>query len=139
MCGTVRVAANTPALAVTLSVEGITSIVNVTENVDQPVVDASQSLDATTITGETLEALPDDEESLLAYLQSLAGGDGNAQLIIDGFEGGRPSNARPDCAIVIEPNSFNANGTGPRITIITKQPGPTRWAGNFGFQYRIRP
>ena len=132
----VRVAANTPALAVTLSVEGITSIVNVTENVDQPVVDASLSLDATTITGETIEALPDDEESLLAYLQSLAGGDGNAQLIIDGFEGGRLPTRDQIARIVIEPNSFNANGTGPRITIITKQPGPTRWAGNFGFQYR---
>jgi hypothetical protein len=133
---TVRVAANTPALAVTLSVEGITSFVNVTENVDQPVVDASLSLDATTLTGEKLDALPDDEESLLAYLQSLAGGDGNAQLIIDGFEGGRLPTRDQIARIVIEPNSFNANGTGPRITIVTKQPGPTRWAGNFGYQYR---
>jgi hypothetical protein len=132
----VRVAANTPALVVTLSVEGITSIVNVTENVDQPVVDASLSLDATTLTGEKLDALPDDEESLLAYLQSLAGGDGNAQLIIDGFEGGRLPTRDQIARIVIEPNSFNANGTGPRITIISKQPGPTRWAGNLSFQYK---
>ena len=133
---TVRVAANTPALAVTLSVEGITSIVNVSENVDQPVVDASQSLDATTLTGEKLDALPDDEESLLAYLQALAGGDGNAQLIIDGFEGGRLPTRDQIAQIIIEPNSFNANGTGPRITIISKQPGPTRWAGNLSFQYK---
>jgi len=133
---TVRVAANTPALAVTLSVEGITSIVNVSENVDQPVVDASQSLDATTLTGEKLDALPDDEESLLAYLQALAGGEGNAQLIIDGFEGGRLPTRDQIAQIIIEPNSFNANGTGPRITIISKQPGPTRWAGNLSFQYK---
>jgi hypothetical protein len=132
----VRVAANTPALVVTLSVEGITSIVNVTENVDQPVVDASLSLDATTLTGEKIDALPDDEESLLAYLQSLAGGEGNAQLIIDGFEGGRLPTRDQIAQIIIEPNSFNANGTGPRITIISKQPGPTRWAGNLSFQYK---
>jgi hypothetical protein len=132
----VRVAANTPALIVTLSVEGITSIVNVTENVDQPVVDASLSLDATTLTGEKLDALPDDEESLLAYLQALAGGEGNAQLIIDGFEGGRLPTRDQIAQIIIEPNSFNANGTGPRITIISKQPGPTRWAGNLSFQYK---
>ena len=136
MSETVRVAANTPALVVTLSVEGITSVVNVTENVDQPVVDASLSLDATTITGEKIDALPDDEESLLAYLQSLAGGEGNAQLIIDGFEGGRIPTRDQIAQIIIEPNSFNANGTGPRITIISKQPGPTRWAGNFGYRYR---
>jgi len=133
---TVRVAANTPALAVTLSVGGITSIVNVTENVDQPVVDASQSLDATTLTGEKLDALPDDEESLLAYLQALAGGQGNAQLIIDGFEGGRLPTRDQIAQIIIEPNSFNANGTGPRITIISRTPGPTRWAGNVSFQYK---
>ena len=133
---TVRVGANAPALAVTLSVGGITSIVNVTEDVDKPVVDASQSLDATTLTGEKLDALPDDEESLLAYLQALAGGQGNAQLIIDGFEGGRIPTRDQIAQIVIEPNSFNANGTGPRITIISRTPGPTRWDGNFGFQYR---
>jgi hypothetical protein len=132
----VRVTANTPAKIVTLSVEGITSVVNVNESVDQPVVDASLSLDATTISGDKIDALPDDEDSLLAYLQSLAGGEGNAQLIIDGFEGGRLPTRDQIAQIIIEPNSFNANGTGPRITIVTKQPGPTRWAGNFGFQYR---
>jgi len=132
----VRVTANTPAVVVTLSVEGITSIVNVTGTLDQPIVDASLSLDATTLTGEKLDALPEDEESLLAYLQSLAGGEGNAQLIIDGFEGGRLPTRDQIAQIVIEPNSFNANGTGPRITIVSKNPGPSRWAGNFGFQYR---
>jgi len=133
---TVSVAANAPALLVTLSVEGITSVVNVSEEVDKPVVDASVSLDATTLTAEKLDALPEDEESLLAYLQSLAGGEGNAQLIIDGFEGGRIPTRDQIARIIIEPNSFNANGTGPRITIVSKTPGPTRWAGNFGFQYR---
>src|SRR6187399_1783787 len=133
---TVRVAANAPALLVTLSVGGITSVVNVSEEVDKPVVDASVSLDALTLTAEKLDALPDDEESLLAYLQSLAGGEGNAQLIIDGFEGGRIPTRDQIARIIIEPNSFNANGTGPRITIVSKTPGPTRWDGNFGFQYR---
>ena len=112
-----RVVANMPALAVTLSVEGITSVVTVTDKIDEPTVDASVSLDATVITGDKIDDLPDDEESLLAYLQSLAGGEGNAQLIIDGFEGGRMPTRDQIAQIIIEPNSFNANGTGPRITI----------------------
>jgi len=134
---TVRVTANMRPLAITLSLEGITSFVEVKEGPEKEVtVDASSSLDATVITPEQLKDLPDDEESLLAYLQLLAGGEGNAQLIIDGFEGGRLPTRDQIAQIVIEPNSFNANGTGPRITITTRQPGPQRWAGGLGFQYR---
>jgi len=132
----IRVTANMPSLSVTLSLEGMTAVVNVTESVEQPILDASLSLDATTISGDKITDLPDDEESLLAYLQSLAGGEGNAQLIIDGFEGGRIPTRDQIAQIIIEPNSFNANGTGPRITIVSKQPGPARWAGNMSYRYQ---
>ena len=50
-------------------------------------------------------------------------GEGNAQLIIDGFEGGRLPRRDQIAQIVIEPNSFNATGTGPRITIVYKGAG----------------
>jgi hypothetical protein len=135
---TVRVAANMRPLAITMSLEGITSVIEVREGGanSEVVVDASSSLDATTITAEQLKDLPDNEEDLLKYLQMLAGGEGNAQLIIDGFEGGRMPTRDEIARIVIEPNSFNATGTGPRITIVSRNPGPTRWAGNARLTYR---
>ncbi len=133
----VRVTANMRPISITMSLAGITAFVEVRgENEKEVTVDASSSLDATTITEEQLKDLPDDEESLLAYLQLLAGGEGNAQLIIDGFEGGRMPTRDQIAQIVIEPNSFNANGTGPRITITSRQPGPQRWQGGLTFQYR---
>ena len=134
--GEVRVVPNMGALTIELSLAGIKTAVEVVGNNNQIFIDAGQSLDATTLTAEALAALPDDEEDLLAYLQSLAGGEGNAQLIIDGFENGRLPRRDQIAQIVIEPNSFNATGTGPRITIVTREPGPRGpWTGNAGVTY----
>jgi len=133
---TVRVTQNMAPLSLTLSLEGLTTAVEVVGNTNQVVVDAAQSLDATTLTSDQIADLPDDDDDLLAYLQSLAGGDGNAQLIIDGFENGRLPRRDQIAQIVIEPNSFNATGTGPRITIVSKTPGPTAWNGGASLQYR---
>ena len=124
--GEVRVVPNMGALTIELSLAGIKTAVEVVGNNNQIVIDAAQSLDATTLTAEQIAALPDDEEDLLAYLQSLAGGEGNAQLIIDGFEGGRLPRRDQIAQIVIEPNSFNATGTGPRITIVYAGAGTER-------------
>ena len=132
----IRVAPDMPALSVTLSLEGVTSTVEVTTNTEQVSVDASLSLDGTTLNAQQIQDLPEDEEALLQYLQALAGGEGNAQLVVDGFEGGRIPPRDQIAQIIVEPNSFNATGTGPRITIVSRTPGPTRWAGNAGFQYR---
>ena len=132
----IRLVPNMPSVTVTMSLEGITTAVDVVSNSDRVVVDAGLSLDARVITAEQLEQLPEDQESLLAFLQALAGGEGNAQLLIDGFEGGRMPTRDQIAQIVIEPNSFNANGTGPRITVVSRQPGGTRWTGNARFQYR---
>ncbi|HLQ75868.1 MAG TPA: carboxypeptidase regulatory-like domain-containing protein [Terriglobia bacterium] len=132
----IRATANMAALSITMSLEGISSVVEVIDKINEPTVDASLSLDAQVLTAEQINDLPDDEESLLAYLQALAGGEGNAQLIIDGFEGGRMPTRDQIAQIIIEPNSFNANGTGPRITIVSRTPGPTRWAGNASLSYR---
>jgi len=133
-----RVIPNMPALAVMLDLKNVTSTVEVVGNSDKiTVVDASQSLDAQVLTADQIADLPEDENDLLAFLQSLAGGEGNAQLIIDGFEGGRLPRRDQIAQIVIEPNSFNATGTGPRITVITREPGPRGpWTGRVGFQYR---
>lgn len=133
----VRVIPNMPALAVTLDLKNVTSTVEVVGNSDKITVDAAQSLDAQILTADQIADLPEDESDLLAFLQALAGGEGNAQLIIDGFEGGRLPRRDQIAQIVIEPNSFNATGTGPRITVVTREPGPRGpWTGRVGFQYR---
>ena len=133
----IRVVPSMPALAITLSLEGITTTVDIVGNSNEIIIDAAQSLDATTLTPADFQDLPDDEEDLLAYLQALAGGEGNAQIIIDGLEGGRLPRRDQIAQIVIEPNSFNATGTGPRITIVTREPGPRGpWTGNVNVSYR---
>jgi len=133
----IRVIPNMPALTITLSLQGITTTVDIVGNSKEIIIDAAQSLDAITLTPEDFQDLPDDEEDLLAYLQALAGGEGNAQIIIDGLEGGRLPRRDQIAQIVIEPNSFNATDTGPRITIVTKEPGPRGpWNGNVNFSYR---
>ena len=134
---TIRVTPNMPTLSIVMSLEGITTTVDVVGNSNEIIIDAAQSLDATILTTEQIQDLPDEEEDLLAYLQLLAGGDGNAQIVIDGFEGGRMPRRDQIAQIVIEPNSFNATGTGPRITIVTREPGPRGpWTGNASLQYR---
>jgi hypothetical protein len=134
---TIRATPNMPALAIGLTLEGLNTSVEVVGNGNEIIIDAAQSLDATVLTADQINDLPDDEEDLLAYLQALAGGEGNAQLIIDGFEGGRLPRRDQIAQIIIEPNSFNATGTGPRITIVTRQPGPQGpWQGNASYTYR---
>jgi hypothetical protein len=127
-----------PSLAITLSLEGLTTTVDVVAgNTSEVIIDAATSLDATIISADQIQDLPEEEEDLLAYLQSLAGGEGNAQLVVDGFEGGRLPRRDQIAQIIIEPNSFNATGTGPRITIVTREPGPRGpWQGGASYTYR---
>src|SRR5205085_5924917 len=54
----IRVVPNMPAIAITLSLEGITSVVEVTaDSRNQIIIDASQSLDATVLTQEQINDL----------------------------------------------------------------------------------
>src|SRR5262245_24454653 len=54
----IRVIPNMPALKITLSLEGITTTVDIVGNSNQIVIDAAQSLDATTLTPADLQDLP---------------------------------------------------------------------------------
>jgi hypothetical protein len=86
--------------------------------------------------------LPDNEEDMQEFLQALAGGQGNAQIIIDGFSGGRLPPRDAIMQVRINQNPFSAEfsngGGGPgggRIEIITR-PGNAQWRGSFGFNFR---
>src|SRR5207249_6802573 len=118
---TVRLAANTPPLAVTLSLAVVETIVEVKDEANSINVSLDSSLGNTTLSNDQLQDLPDNEDDLAAYLQSLAGARGgaeqNANFIIDGFNGGRLPPRDQIAQIIIENNPFSAEagGDGPRI------------------------
>jgi Carboxypeptidase regulatory-like domain len=86
------------------------------------------------------EILPDTEEEILELLQALAGGTGNAQIMIDGFTGGRLPPREAIMQVRINQNLFSAEFSGGgvgagRIEIITR-PGNSEWRGNVIFGLR---
>ncbi len=86
------------------------------------------------------ELLPDNEDDILEFLQALAGGTGNAQILIDGFNGGRLPPRDAIMSIRINQSLFSAEfsngggGNGGRIEIITR-PGNGQWRGSVGFNF----
>jgi hypothetical protein len=86
------------------------------------------------------ELLPDTEEEMTEFLQALAGGSGNAQIMIDGFAGGRLPPREAIMQIRVNQNLFSSEFSGGgggdgRIEIITR-PGNGPWRGNVSFGFR---
>jgi hypothetical protein len=105
-------------------------------------VEPDRNLTATVLGEEFIKNLPDNEEDLRAFLEALAGpaagGQGGAQILVDGFGGGRLPPREAIRQIRINQNPFSAEFENPgfsRIEIITK-PGLDEWRGGFGFGYR---
>ncbi len=138
----VKLAADTPPLAVTLSVRELETIINVGAETGEVGVDTDSSLTTDTITGDALLDLPDNEEDLLAYLTELAAArgivDGDLNIRVDGFDsaGGRLPNRSEIQEIRIVNSSFSAesSSSGPRIEIVTR-PGTGVWTGQAGFNF----
>ncbi len=130
-------------LAVTLALEALEERVDVVDRVGEFAVDALSSLTATTLSGDELLGLPDDEEDLALYLMLLAGADSSddfeddvAGFIIDGFDEGRLPRPEEIAQIIIDPTPLRADGggEGPRIEIITR-PGTGRWQRSARFDF----
>lgn len=138
---TVRAAENAGALQIRMELAEVNTTVGVETAADRPVsVESESTLTSTALNNETIQALPDDEDLLVAQLQQIAGASGTAQasatLVVDGFTGGRVPSRDQIQQIIIETSSFSADSSGgPRIQIITR-PGTGPWTGNFniGFQ-----
>jgi hypothetical protein len=85
------------------------------------------------------ELLPETEEEMTEFLQALAGGSGNAQILIDGFRGGRLPPRESIMQVRINQNlfspEFSSGGSDGRIEIITR-PGSGEWRGNVSFGLR---
>jgi hypothetical protein len=126
--GTVSVAAGATAqLPIQLTVQLETQQVTVNaENRTTVSVEAENNATALVITGQDLQALPDDPDDLASALQALAGpgaGPSGGQLYIDGFTGGQLPPKETIREVRINQNPFSAEydrlGFG-RIEILTK-------------------
>ena len=110
-------------------------------------VEPDQNLNAIILDEKMImDLLPDNEDDLLEFLQSLAGpaaggvsgGQDGAQIYIDGFPGGRLPPRESILQIRINQNPLSAEYSRPgqgRIEIITK-PGTEQWHSSFGFTLR---
>src|ERR1700734_1154682 len=121
-------------IAMTIEVE--TQKVNVSDTAPTVDVNPSNNAGAITISGQELEALPDDPDELQSDLEALAGpsaGPNGGQMYIDGFTAGQLPPKSSIREIRINQNPFSAEydklGYG-RIEIFTK-PGTDKFHGQF--------
>lgn len=134
-------------LKITLAVAVVNVITDVAADSKTVSVEPDQNLSATVLDEDFIKNnLPDNEDDLRAYLQALAGpaaggvsgGQGQAQILVDGFSGGRLPPREAIFQIRINQNPFTAEFSNPgfgRIEIITK-PGRDQWRGGVSFNAR---
>src|SRR6266478_4515179 len=135
----VRVTPNMRPLSISLLVATVNAAVDVAPTQDNVALDDDANLTSTSITGDTIKALPEDDDALMAQLQALAAGAGaagtTATFVVDGFSNGRVPPRDQIQQIIIDTNVFSAENTGgPRIQIITK-PGSGPWSGNLNLNF----
>ncbi|MBS1794714.1 MAG: carboxypeptidase regulatory-like domain-containing protein [Acidobacteria bacterium] len=134
-------AGRTEPLDIVLTVAGAAEEVTVGLDEEGTSVEPENNRDATVLRGADLESLPDDPDDLAEALQALAGPtagvDGDGQLYIDGFTGGRLPPKESIREIRINRNPFAAEfdrlGYG-RIEILTK-PGTDQLRGQAFFNF----
>src|SRR5262245_42690806 len=141
-----RIPQTTP-LKVVMKVATVTVVTDVSADSKNVSVEPDQNLSATVLDEDFIKNnLPDNEDDLRAYLQALAGpaaggvsgGQGEAQIFVDGFSGGRLPPREAIFQVRINQNPFTAEFSNPgfgRIEIITK-PGRDQWRGNVSFNLR---
>jgi hypothetical protein len=114
---------------------------NVTVQTETPLsTEPTNNADQVVLTGQDLDALPDDPDELAAALQALAGpsaGPNGGQIFIDGFTGGRLPPKESIREIRINQNPFAAENDQPaggRIDILTR-PGTDKLRGSLFFNF----
>ena len=132
-------------LEITMNVAAIENIVtDISANTVGVSTNPDENMNATVLTEEFIKSLPDNEDDLREYLNNLVGpsgasGNGNgADIIVDGFSGGRlpPKESILQIRINQSPYSAEFSGAGfNRVEIITK-PGNDRWRGSGGWGFR---
>lgn len=131
------------AMKITLlpaSVEEATDIVAEAAGVS---VEPDQNLTATVLGEDFIKDLPNNEDDMLEVLQALAGpgasaSGGGAEIMVNGFRGGRLPPKEAILRISINQNPYSAEFSQPgfgRIEIVTK-PGNDTWRGSVGADFR---
>lgn len=128
-------------LTVKLAIAAVEVVTDVSVNNQAVSVDPDQNMNATVLGEDFIKNLPDNEDDLRDMLSALAGptasGEG-AQIMVDGFNGGRLPPREAIMQIRINQNPFSAEYANPgfgRVEIITK-PGLGDWRGGGGWGYR---
>jgi Carboxypeptidase regulatory-like domain len=132
-------------LKIVMMVASVNEVVETKAEGDGISVEPDQNMTATVLDEDFIQNLPDNEEDMLAFLQSMAGpaggamgGEEGAEILIDGFNGGELPPREAIQQIKINNSPFSAQYRRPgrgRIEIITK-PGLGDWRGGGGFGYR---
>ncbi len=134
-------------LKIALKVAAVSDITTVSAETIGTSVEPDQNLSATVLDENFIKNnLPDNEDDLRSYLQGLAGpaaggvsgGQGQAQIFVDGFSGGRLPPREAIFQIRVNQNPFTAEFSNPgfgRIEIVTK-PGRDQWRGGVSFNFR---
>jgi len=138
----IKVTPNLAPISVSLNLAILATNVDVTENSNAVSLDSDSSLSSTTLSGDTIAELPDDEDELTAYLQQIAGSrGGNAgggSFVIDGFSGGRlpPKDQIQEIRINNNPYSTEFGGIGfGRVEIVTRA-GTGNFNGSMQFNFK---
>jgi hypothetical protein len=107
-------------------------------------VEPDQNLTATVLGEDFIKDLPNNEDDMLEVLQALAGpgasasGQSGAEILVNGFRGGRLPPKEAILKITINQNPYSAEFSNPgfgRIEITTK-PGNDNWRGSVGADFR---
>ena len=131
-----------PLLTIVMTVAAVNIVQEVAANTSTISTEPDQNMSATVLGEEFIQNLPDNEDDLRDFLNALggsaAGSMGGAQILVDGFSGGRLPPKESIQQIRINQNPFSAEFSNPgfsRVEIITK-PGNDRWRGSGRFGYR---
>jgi hypothetical protein len=108
-------------------------------------MEPDQTLSAIVLDEKFIETLPESEQELRDYLETMAGsgaggangGQSGAQFIVDGFRNGRLPPKEAILKVSINQNPFSAEYSRPgagRVEILTK-PGNNDWRGSGGISF----
>ncbi|HEX4949674.1 MAG TPA: carboxypeptidase regulatory-like domain-containing protein, partial [Blastocatellia bacterium] len=131
-------------LKVMMMVGDVEIATDVTEQLNGVSVEPDQNLTATVLGEDFIKDLPNNEEDMLEVLQALAGpgasasGQSGAEILVNGFRGGRLPPKEAILKISINQNPYSAEFSNPgfgRIEIVTK-PGNDNWRGSVGADFR---
>jgi hypothetical protein len=128
-------------VSVKMAIAAVEVITDVSANSASVSTEPDQNMNAIALGDKEIENLPDNEDDLRDFLNAMAGGGVNgegANILVDGFSGGRLPPKEAIARIVFNQNPYSAeysNAGFGRVEIITK-PGYGEWRGSGSFGYR---